>query len=259
MATKDEKRYSSELVGDAGRLLPAVGLLGGFAVWWAVTAFGSGIITNFAPAAAFTVLSELVVSTAFYDHVLVSVYRFAVALGFCLIVGLPVGVLVGYFETAERATTVLFQFMRMISPLAWFPIAIIVFGVGTRSAVFVMFVAGLWPIVLNTAHGIATIDDDWITVGESLGGDTRALLRRVIVPAVIPDMLTGIRLSIGILWIILVPAEMLGVNTGLGYLILDARDRFAYAEIPAIMLVIGFIGFWLDLSVRRLHARWNCG
>jgi NitT/TauT family transport system permease protein len=259
MATKDEKRYSSELVGDAGRLLPAVGLLGGFAVWWAVTAFGSGIITNFAPAAAFTVLSELVVSTAFYDHVLVSVYRFAVALGFCLIVGLPVGVLVGYFETAERATTVLFQFMRMISPLAWFPIAIIVFGVGTQSAVFVMFVAGLWPIVLNTAHGIATIDDDWITVGESLGGDTRALLRRVIVPAVIPDMLTGIRLSIGILWIILVPAEMLGVNTGLGYLILDARDRFAYAEIPAIMLVIGFIGFWLDLSVRRLHARWNWG
>ena len=259
MATKDEKRYSSELVGDAGRLLPAVGLLGGFAVWWAVTAFGSGIITNFAPAAAFTVLSELVVSTAFYDHVLVSVYRFAVALGFCLIVGLPVGVLVGYFETAERATTVLFQFMRMISPLAWFPIAIIVFGVVTQSAVFVMFVAGLWPIVLNTAHGIATIDDDWITVGESLGGDTRALLRRVIVPAVIPDMLTGIRLSIGILWIILVPAEMLGVNTGLGYLILDARDRFAYAEIPAIMLVIGFIGFWLDLSVRRLHARWNWG
>ena len=259
MATKDEKRYSSELVGDAGRLLPAVGLLGGFAVWWAVTAFGSGIITNFAPAAAFTVLSELVVSTEFYDHVLVSVYRFAVALGFCLIVGLPVGVLVGYFESAERATTVLFQFMRMISPLAWFPIAIIVFGVGTQSAVFVMFVAGLWPIVLNTAHGIATIDDDWITVGESLGGDTRALLRRVIVPAVIPDMLTGIRLSIGILWIILVPAEMLGVNTGLGYLILDARDRFAYAEIPAIMLVIGFIGFWLDLSVRRLHARWNWG
>ena len=149
-----------------------------------MTALGSGIITNFAPAATFAVLAELVVSPAFYDHVFVSVYRFAVALGLCLTV-----------------------------------------GVGTQSAVFVMFMAGLWPIVLNTAHGIATIDDDWLTVGESLGGDTRALLRRVVVPAVIPDMLTGIRLSIGILWIILVPAEMLGVNTGLGYLILDAGDR----------------------------------
>ncbi len=259
MATRDRRRYGSELVGDAGRLLPALGLLGALAVWWAVTAFGSGVITNFAPASTAAVLAELVVSPGFYDHVFVSIYRFAVALVLCLTVGLPVGVVVGYFGAAERATTVLFQFMRMISPLAWFPIAIIVFGVGTRSAVFVMFMAGLWPIVLNTAHGVATINEDWITVGESLGGDTRALLRRVVVPAVIPDMLTGIRLSIGILWIILVPAEMLGVNTGLGYLILDARDRFAYAEIPAIMLVIGFIGYWLDLSVRRLHDRRNWG
>ncbi|WP_418280878.1 ABC transporter permease [Halorubrum sp. DTA98] len=257
MATRDRRLYSSKTLEDAGRLLPAVGLLGGLAVWWAVTAFGSGVITNFAPAATFSILADLVVSPDFYDHVFVSVYRFGIALGLCLVIGLPFGVVVGYFGAAERATTVLFQFMRMISPLAWFPIAIIVFGVGTRSAVFVMFMAGLWPIVLNTAHGIATIDDDWIRVGESLGGDTRAVLRRVVVPAVVPDMLTGIRLSIGILWIILVPAEMLGVNTGLGYLILDARDRFSYAEIPAVMLVIGFIGYWLDLSVRRLHARWN--
>jgi NitT/TauT family transport system permease protein len=259
MATRDKKRYGSELIEEGGRLLPAVGLLGGLVVWWAATALGSGIITNFAPADTFAVLAELLVSPGFYDHVLVSVYRFGLALGLCLVAGLPIGVLVGYFRAAERATTVLFQFMRMISPLAWFPIAIIVFGVGTRSAVFVMFVAGIWPIVLNTAHGVATVDDEWLTVGESLGGDTRALLRRVVVPAVVPDMLTGIRLSIGILWIILVPAEMLGVNTGLGYLILDARDRFAYAEIPAVMLVIGFIGFWLDLSVRRLHSRWNWG
>lgn len=259
MATRDRRRYSSELFEDPGRLLPAVGLFVGLVVWWAVTAFGSGVITNFAPAATAAVLVELVLSPGFYDHVFISIYRFGVALALCLAIGLPTGVIVGYFGAAERATTVLFQFMRMISPLAWFPIAIIVFGVGTRSAVFVMFMAGIWPIVLNTAHGIATIDEDWITVGESLGGDTRALLRRVVVPAVIPDMLTGLRLSIGILWIILVPAEMLGVNTGLGYLILDARDRFSYAEIPAIMLVIGFIGYWLDLSVRRLHGRWNWG
>lgn len=259
MATREPKRYGSELVGDAGRLLPAVGLLGGLAVWWAVTTLGSGVITNFAPAATFATLAELVVSPGFYDHVAVSVYRFGLALALCLAAGLPLGVVVGYFRSAERATTVLFQFMRMISPLAWFPIAIIVFGVGTRSAVFVMFMAGIWPVVLNTAHGIATLDDEWITVGESLGGDTPALLRRVVIPAVVPDMLTGIRLSVGILWIILVPAEMLGVNTGLGYLILDARDRFAYAEIPAVMLVIGFIGYWLDLTIRSLHDRWQWG
>jgi NitT/TauT family transport system permease protein len=259
MATSEPNRYSSELRAEAGRALPVAGLLVGLAVWWTVTAVSTGIVSRFAPPAAGAVLVDLLRSPEFYGHVQVSVLRFGAALALCLAVGLPTGVVVGYFDAAERASTVLFQFLRMISPLAWFPVAIIVLGVGTRSAVFVMFMAGVWPVVLNTAHGIATIDDDWITVGESLGGDTRALLRRVVVPAVVPDMLTGLRLSIGILWIILVPAEMLGVNSGLGYLILDARDRFAYAEIPAIMLVIGFVGFWLDLSVRRLHARWNWG
>ena len=259
MATNEPNRYSSELPTEAGRALPVVGLLVGLAVWWTVTVVGDGVVSRFAPPAAGAVLVELLRSPEFYGHVRVSLVRFGAALLLCLAVGLPTGVVVGYFDTAERASTVLFQFLRMISPLAWFPVAIIVLGVGTRSAVFVMFMAGVWPVVLNTAHGVATLDDDWITVGESLGGDTRALLRRVVVPAVVPDMLTGLRLSIGILWIILVPAEMLGVNSGLGYLILDARDRFAYAEIPAIMLAIGFVGFWLDLSVRRLHARWNWG
>lgn len=257
MDIHETKRYGSELFDDAGRLLPAAGLLAGLAVWWAATALGDGVVTYFAPADAAAALGELLRSGEFYGHVRASVYRFAVALAGCLAVGLPVGVVVGYFEAAERATTVLFQFLRMISPLAWFPVAIIVFGVGTRSAVFVMFMAGVWPVILNTAHGIATIDEDWLTVGESLGGETPALLRRIVVPAVIPDMLAGLRLSVGILWIILVPAEMLGVNSGLGYLILDARDRFAYAEIPAIMLVIGFVGFALDVGIRRLDDRWN--
>lgn len=255
MATGETRRSASELGEDAGRLLPAAGLLLGLVVWYLATTLSSGVITNFHPADAFAVLAELVTTPGFYDHVAVSLSRFAVALTLCVAVGIPLGVLVGFFDAAERATTVLFQFMRMISPLAWFPIAIIVFGVGTGSAVFVMFMAGVWPVLLNTAHGIATIDEDWLTVAESLGGDTRQVIRRVVVPAVVPDMLTGLRLCVGILWIILVPAEMLGVNTGLGYYILDARDRFAYAEIPAVMIVIGFVGYWLDLAIRRLHER----
>ncbi|ERG98044.1 MAG: ABC-type nitrate/sulfonate/bicarbonate transport system, permease component [Haloquadratum sp. J07HQX50] len=255
MATEETRRYSSELGEEAGRLLPVAGLLLGLAIWYLVTTYSSGVITNFHPVDSFVVLGELVTTPSFYNHVLVSIMRFAIALTLCVSIGIPLGILVGFFDAAERATTVLFQFMRMISPLAWFPIAIIVFGVGTGSAVFVMFMAGIWPILLNTAHGIATIDEDWLTVAESLGGDTRQIIRRIIAPAIVPDMLTGLRLSVGILWIILVPAEMLGVNTGLGYYVLDARDRFAYAEIPAVMIIIGFIGYWLDLAIRKLHAR----
>jgi ABC-type nitrate/sulfonate/bicarbonate transport system, permease component len=256
MATTDKRRYSSEIGEEAGKLLPLVGLGTGLVVWYLVTTLSNGVITNFHPVDTFMVLTELLATPSFYaEHVYVSLYRFGIALVLCVAVGIPLGILVGFFTPAERAATVLLQFMRMISPLAWFPTAIIVFGVGTGSSVFVMFMAGVWPVLLNTAHGISTIDEDWVTVAESLGGDTRSIIQRVVVPGVVPDILTGLRLAVGILWIILVPAEMLGVNSGLGYYILDARDRFAYAEIPAVMLVIGFIGYWLDLGIRRLHDR----
>lgn len=258
MATNAPRRSVSEdRRADVARLLPATGLVVGLAIWFLVTHVSEGVITNFAPEDTAAVLATLLVTPEFYGHIWVSLYRFAIALGICVVVGLPLGVLVGYFRSAEDLTTVMFQFLRMISPLAWFPIAIIVFGVGTRSAVFVMVMAGIWPVMLNTAHGIVTIERDWIRVGESLGGDTAGIIRRIVVPAVMPDMLHGVRLCVGILWIILVPAEMLGVNSGLGYFILDARDRFAYAEIPAAMLVIGFIGYWLDLTIRALHRRAN--
>ncbi|ERG94345.1 ABC transporter permease [Haloquadratum walsbyi] len=256
MATKEERQYSSEVGEEAGKILPLAGLGGGLIAWYLVTTLSSGVITNFHPADTFMVLTELLSTQSFYaEHIYISLYRFGISLVLCVSVGIPLGILVGFFTPAERAATVLLQFMRMISPLAWFPIAIIVFGVGTGSSVFVMFMAGVWPILLNTAHGISTIDEDWVTVAESLGGDTRSIIQRIVVPGVVPDILTGLRLAVGILWIILVPAEMLGVNSGLGYYILDARDRFAYAEIPAVMLIIGFIGYWLDLGIRWLHTR----
>lgn len=214
-----------------------------------------GVFGNFHPSDTATVLGALLGSPGFYDHIWISLYRFGLALFLSISIGLPLGILVGMFSSVERASSVLFQFLRMISPLAWFPIAIIVFGIGTGAAVFVMVMAGIWPILLNTAHGIATIEEDWLTVADSLGADTRATVRHVILPAIVPSVLTGLRLCVGILWIILVPAEMLGVNTGLGYYILDARDRFAYAEIPAVMLIIGTIGYVLDAFIRWIDRR----
>lgn len=251
------KTFTSERRLDLDRFLPAIGLLVGIALWTLVTTVTEGVIQQFHPVASADALARLLSEPSFYEHIWISLYRFALALGLSIAIGLPIGVLVGFFTSAERATTLLFQFMRMISPLAWFPIAIIIFGVGTGAAVFVMVMAGLWPIILNTAHGISTIEDDWTTVAESLGGDTPRVIRYVVVPGALPDMLTGLRLSVGILWIILVPAEMLGVNSGLGYYVLDARDRFAYAEIPAVMIIIGIIGYSLDLVLRLLLKRWS--
>lgn len=257
MATSARRRYVSRVRGEAGHLLPTAGVLVAVFVWFLITELGTGVVTNFHPADTVVVLFELLASPSFYDHIWISLYRFTVALLLCAAIGFPAGIAVGYFTSVEQATSMLFQFLRMISPLAWFPIAIIFFGVGDGAAIFVMVMAGVWPILLNTAHGIATVEPNWLEVAKSLGGRSGATIRHVAVPAVIPEMLTGLRLAVGILWIILVPAEMLGVNTGLGYYILDARDRFEYAEIPAVMLVIGAIGYVLDLGIRRLQTRYG--
>lgn len=244
---------------DGRGLLPYVGVLGALAVWWAGTYVATGVLSNFAPAGAFASLADLLTTPGFYaEHVVASLIRFVSALALSLLVGIPLGIALGYFETVERLSTVAFQFVRMISPVAWFPVALLVFESGGHSApIFIMFMAGVWPLMFNTAHGISTIDRAWVDVALSLGGDTPRIIRKVVIPAAIPGMLSGLRLSIGILWIMLVPAEILGVSSGLGYYVLNARYEFNYADIPAVMLLIGFIGYWLDFGVRRLMARWS--
>lgn len=266
MATREARQSSSEDARwrrfadpDSRGVLPFVGIVTALAVWYVVTSLATGVLSNFAPQHAFPALADLVTSQEFYArHVYSSMFRFTGALVLCLGVGLPLGVAIGYFHRAERTTSVVFQFLRMISPVAWFPVALLVFTSGGHAApIFVMFMAGVWPLMFNTAHGINTIDRDWLKVAFSLGGDTRRTIQKVVIPGVLPDMLSGLRLSIGILWIMLVPAEILGVNSGLGYFVLNARYEFNYADIPAVMMVIGFIGYWLDLGVRKLQKRWS--
>ncbi|MDZ7688842.1 MAG: ABC transporter permease [Halobacteriales archaeon] len=275
MATKGKKQSSSEgwldAEPEARGLLPFVGIAVTLGIWYAVTYFSTGVLANFAPAEAFNALTGCRINTMscaeqgllnnpeFYSqHIRASMTRFGGALALSLVVGLPLGVLVGYFDTAERLSSVSFQFLRMISPVAWFPVALLVFESGGHAApIFIMFMGGVWPLVFNTAHGINTIDENWLKVADSLGGTTRSKIRKVVIPGVVPDMLSGLRLSIGWLWILLVPAEYLGVNSGMGYFILNARQQFSYAEIPAVMIVIGIIGFTLDLGVRKLQARWS--
>ena len=264
MATKEKKQSSSKTWDrfadpDARGLLPLVGIVVTLVIWYAVTYFSTGVLSNFAPADAFLSLSELATSPEFYtDHVRASMIRFGGAFVLCLVVGLPLGIAIGYFDNAERASSVSFQFIRMISPVAWFPVALLVFESGGHAApIFIMFMGGVWPLMFNTAHGINTIDEDWLKVADSLGGNTRRKIQKVVIPGVVPDMLSGLRLSIGWLWILLVPAEILGVNSGLGYYVLNARFEFNYADIPAVMIIIGFIGYWLDFTVRKLQARWG--
>ena len=174
------------------------------------------------------------------------------------IVGVPVGILIGYFKIARQFTYVPFQLLRMVSPLSWTPIAIILFGIGSAPVYFLVFIAAVWPIVYSTARGIASANPVWVDVGKSFGGNDWVILRRILIRATVSSILLGMQLALGVAWIVIVPAEMLGVASGLGYMILDFRDVNDYASIAALILIIGLLGVMLDYPLRVLvkHFSW---
>lgn len=180
-------------------------------------------------------LAQLLTSGALVPHLLVSLRRVLLGLALSAALGLPLGLLVGGSRRFARLSGPIYQFLRMVSPLSWTPLAIIVLGVGDRPVYFLLAIGGVWPVV-----------------GRSLGGTHWEVARTVGWPAIRPQVLTGLRLAVGLTWIILVPAEMLGVDSGLGYFLLDTRDRLAYADLVATILVIGLCGFLLDRAARWL-------
>jgi NitT/TauT family transport system permease protein len=242
--------------------LGLLGLASVFALWWlgmALFSSGAGLTTLFTPQATLSSLLELLQRPELFEHVWVSLKRIFIGLGLALLVGVPLGLLVGSWRNLEWATTPAFQFLRMISPLSWMPIAVMLMGVGDQPIYFLLAFAAVWPILLNTAAGVKQLDSRWLQLARSLSASRWETLTRVVIPGVLGHVLTGVRLAIGILWIVLVPCEMLGVSAGLGYYILDTRDRLAYSELMAMVLLIGVLGFLLDAGARALYARWNHG
>ena len=121
---------------------------------------------------------------------------------------------------------------------------------------FLLTFAAIWPIILNTAAGVRQLNLRWLMLAKSLSATRSEVLFRIVLPGILGHILTGVRLAIGIIWIVLVPCEMLGVSSGLGYFILDTRDRLAYSELMAAIVLIGALGFLLDALAQRLHRHW---
>ena len=238
--------------------------LGGLAIllalWWAGSYWLRARIplaASLAPDQTLTSLWQLLVSNQLTEHVLVSLRRVLVGLLIALLIGVPLGLAVGASRKLEAGSGMAFQFLRMISPLSWMPIAVMVLGVGDAPIYFLLAFAAVWPILLNTVAGVHQLDARWLMLGKSLSATRWELLRRIVLPGVLGHILTGLRLAIGIVWIVLVPCEMLGVSAGLGYFVLDTRDRLAYSELMAVILLIGALGFALDAAARALHRHWT--
>ncbi|GAB6071438.1 ABC transporter permease [Thiomicrorhabdus hydrogeniphila] len=213
--------------------------------------------SGFAPGPAFSALAYLFETGSIWETVYSSLYRIIIGLFWGIVIGVPVGILVGYFVAVRQVANMPFQFLRMISPLAWMPIAVLAFETWDNAIIFLLIMATVWPIIFGTAHGVQRIDPNWFSVAKNLGADGFQMLRRVILPAIAQDVFAGIRLAIGVAWVVLVPAEYLGVTSGLGYAINDARDTLDYDSLAAIVVVIGVIGYMLDAVAVMLIKRYS--
>jgi NitT/TauT family transport system permease protein len=229
----------------------AIGIVCLLLAWWV----GGWMIANnpdtssfadFAPEPAFARLLDLIQSGAVMKAVIPSIERIGLGLLWAVVIGVPVGVAIGLYASLREVTHIPFQFLRMISPLAWMPIAVLAFSTWNSAIVFLITVAAIWPILFSTAQGVRRIDPLWFKVSRNLGADGLQMLRRIIMPAIGQDIFAGIRLAVGVAWIVLVPAEYLGVTSGLGYAINDARDTLEYDTLAAIVVVIGVLGYFLD-------------
>lgn len=209
------------------------------------------------PRETFQSLYELLIENQLTLHTLTSMKRVLIGLGLALLIGVPIGLAIGSSRALENSTSSAFQFLRMISPLSWMPIAVMVFGIGDAPIYFLLTFAAVWPIILNTSAGVRQLNPKWLMLAKSLSATRREILFRIIMPGVLGHILTGARLAIGIIWIVLVPCEMLGVSSGLGYFILDTRDRLAYSELMAVIVLIGALGFMLDALAQKTYQRWT--
>jgi NitT/TauT family transport system permease protein len=168
---------------------------------------------------------------------------------------IPIGLTIGWYRRAEMAFNPLIQILRPISPLAWIPIAILWFGVGDLASVFLIFVSCFFPLVLTAMNAVQGIPSVYVNAGRNFGLTPSGLIYRVLYPAVIPQLITGLRITLGVAWIVVVAAEMIAVNSGLGFLIIDARNAGnRYDLVVAGMVIIGAIGVLLDLGMRSLQG-----
>lgn len=231
------------------------------AAWWAtVAATGSLIFPT--PWEVVAGAAELVRDGSLWEHIGASLGRVGAGFGLAVLVGVPLGLWMGRVRAAHDTLNPLFQMLRPISPIAWIPIAILWFGVGNASPVYLIFISSVFPLVLQTVAGVHGIERRYLRAAENFGVSRRVLFTRVIVPGALPQIIVGMRVGLGVAWLVVVAAEMIALHSGLGYLIIDSRNAGnRYDLVIAGMIIIGLIGLVLDGLTQRLEGmkivRWR--
>jgi NitT/TauT family transport system permease protein len=243
------------------RLVPLTGIAL-FVVAWQAAVLAAPATLVPTPLQAVRAIVELATKGLLFRYIVASLFRVTWGYLGALLIAVPAGVLLGLWRRGELAMNPMLQLLRPISPLAWIPIAILWFGVGDVSAMFLIFLASVLPLTMTTVHAVHNIEGVHLAAGRNFGLSTRELVRSVILPGIMPQLIVGMRITLGIAWLVVVAAEMIAVNSGLGFLIVDARNAGnRYDLVVAGMILIGAIGVVLDLLMRRLERlpslRWG--
>jgi len=225
-------------------------------VLWSIAVKLSGTKIFPSPLAVAKAISSLGEKSLLWRYIGDSLTRVFAGYSAAIVSGIPLGFLLGWHAPLARAVNPLIQMLRPISPLAWMPLAVIWFGVSNAAPIFLIFLASFFPIVVAAMNGVRNVPPMYLQAGRNFGLTTSQLMVRVVAPAVLPRIIVGLRLAFGIAWVVLVAAEMIAVDSGLGYLIIDARNAGKHYDLViAGMLMIGVIGLLLDTGIRRVE-RW---
>ncbi len=205
------------------------------------------------PQRVLSALLSMLVSGELLKNTVASLFR--VTWGFYLAVftAIPIGLFLGRNLLAMKAFTPIINFLRPISPLAWIPIALMWFGIGDKPAIFLIFLASFFPMLVFTMSAVTNIKPIYFRVAKNFGLKGRELYLKVILPAALPEILVGVRITLGTAWLVIVAAEMIAVKSGLGYLIIDARNSLRMDKVIAGMIVIGIVGLILDIFIRQIE------
>ncbi|HEX3125581.1 MAG TPA: ABC transporter permease [Rhodanobacteraceae bacterium] len=246
----------------AKRILPAIAVIALIVgAWWAIVIATHSVVFP-TPWQVVTGTVELIRDGTLWQHIGASLFRVGTGFGLAVIVAVPLGLWMGWVKGAYLTLNPLFQMLRPISPIAWIPIAILWFGVGNMSPIFLIFISSVFPMVVQTVAGVHTIEKRYLRAAANFGVSRSTLFRQVVIPAVLPQIIVGMRIGLGVAWLVVVAAEMIALRSGLGYLIIDSRNAGnRYDLVVAGMIIIGLIGLLLDGLMRLLEGlkvvRWR--
>ncbi len=241
-------------------VLPPVLGLGLLALVWELVFMGTG---GSIPSPRDTFIQAIqIFSDPFYSkgpndqgvgwNVLSSLKRVALGFGLAAIVGIPVGFMIGRFSFLSRMFNPLISLMRPVSPLAWLPIGLLVFKGANPAAIWTIFICSIWPMIINTAVGVQRVPQDYMNVARVLNLSEWKIVTKILFPAVLPYMLTGVRLAVGTAWLVIVAAEMLTGGVGIGFWVWDEWNNLNVKNIIIAIFVIGIVGLLLEFALIKL-------